>query len=153
MTDRAVRVAINGFGRIGRSFLRVALQRQSTVDIVAVNDTNDPAMLGYLLEYDTVHRQLADAPKLIDGHLQVGRFDMKLSAEADPEHLPWAALDIDVVVESTGRFTMAPEAARHVEAGARRVVISAPATGADVTICIGVNHERFDPARHVVVSN
>jgi glyceraldehyde 3-phosphate dehydrogenase (phosphorylating) len=100
-----------------------------------------------------VHGPLATAPELVDGHLKVGRLVLALSHEPDPVLLLWDELGVDVVIESTGRFTMADPAAGHVTAGARRVVISAPATGADLTVCMGVNHDRFDPARHVVVSN
>lgn len=148
-----IRVAINGFGRIGRSFVRAALDRPDLVDVVAVNDTNDADMLGYLLEHDTVHGSLAATPELVDSHLKIGRLSLALSHEPDPARLPWGQLGVDVVIESTGRFTMADEAARHLAAGARRVVITAPATGADLTICMGVNHDRFDPGRHRVVSN
>jgi glyceraldehyde 3-phosphate dehydrogenase len=152
-----VRVAINGFGRIGRSVLRAVLARAgegaTAVDIVGINDVNDPEMLAYLLEFDTVQHQLAHAVKLVDRRLEVGCVDAVVSAERDPTRLAWAVLDVDVVIESTGHFTMADEAARHLGAGARRVIISAPATGADLTICMGVNHHRYDPARHRVLSN
>jgi glyceraldehyde 3-phosphate dehydrogenase (phosphorylating) len=147
------RVAVNGFGRIGRSLVRAALGRPDTVEIVAVNDTNDAETLAYLLEHDTVHGPLATPPELADGHLKVGPLVLALSHEPDPRRLDWDELEVDVVIESTGRFTMADDAARHVTAGARRAVISAPSTGADLTVCMGVNHDRFDPARHVVVSN
>ncbi len=147
------RVAINGFGRIGRSFVRAALGRPGQVAVVAVNDTNDPAMLAYLLEHDTVHGAMS-TPVALDGDgIRVGSDVMALSHEPDPTRLPWDALDIDVVVESTGRFTMADEAAGHLQAGARRVIISAPATGADLTVCMGVNDHCFDPVVHTVVSN
>jgi glyceraldehyde 3-phosphate dehydrogenase len=147
------RVAINGFGRIGRNVVRAALERPDLVEIVAVNDTNDRETLAYLLEYDTIHGALATAPELVDGHLKVGPIALRLSHEPDPGRLAWDELDVDVVIESTGRFTIADAAARHIAAGARRVVISAPATGADLTVCMGVNHERLDPGCHVVVSN
>ena len=158
-----IRVAVNGFGRIGRSFVRAALQRSTaldaptldapTLDIVAINDVNDAAMLAYLLEYDTVQHQLTVPIACRDGHLRVGRFNAVLTSQRDPSLLPWGELDIDVVIESTGHFTIATEARRHITAGARRVIISAPATGADFTICIGVNHRGFDPSHHIVVSN
>jgi glyceraldehyde 3-phosphate dehydrogenase len=146
------RVAINGFGRIGRSVVRAALGRPDVVDIVAVNDTNDAETLAYLLEHDTIHGPVATPPELVDGHLKVGPLTLALSHEPDPAGLPWGELAVDVVVEATGRFTMADAAARHLTSGARRVVISAPATGADLTVCMGVNHDRVDPARHRVVS-
>jgi len=147
------RVAVNGFGRIGRGLVRAALERPGQIDVVAVNDTNDAEMLVYLLQHDTVHGPLA-APVGLDGDaVHVGATVFSLSHEADPTQLPWDALGVDVVVESTGRFTMAHEAAGHLKAGAGRVIISAPATGADLTVCMGVNHDRFDPAVHRIVSN
>ena len=149
----ATRVAVNGFGRIGRSFVRAALQRPGLVDVVAVNDTNDPEMLAYLLEYDTVQGTIVAPVELSGDELGVGPLVMALCRERDPARLPWDRLGIDVVVESTGQFTVAALAAEHLQAGARRVVISAPATGADFTACMGVNHTQYDPARHVIVSN
>jgi glyceraldehyde 3-phosphate dehydrogenase len=147
------RVAVNGFGRIGRAFVRAATARPGIVDVVAVNDTNDSDMLAYLLEHDTVHGQLP-VEVTTDGEvLAFGDCEIALSHEPDPAELPWHELDIDVVIESTGRFTYADTAAGHLKAGARRVVISAPATGADLTVCMGVNHRRFDPDRHTVLSN
>jgi len=144
---------VNGFGRIGRGVVRAAVTRPDLVDVVAVNDTNDPEMLTYLLEHDTVHGTLP-APATFDGAaIRVGDLELALSHEPDPAALPWGDLGVDVVIESTGRFTMADEAARHLEAGARRVIISAPATGADLTVCMGVNHDRFDPALHTLLSN
>ena len=147
------RVAINGFGRIGRGVVRAALARPGHVEVVAVNDTNDPAMLAYLLEHDTVHGPIP-VPVTLDGDaIRVGSDVLSLSHEPDPALLRWDRLGIDVVIESTGRFTMAHEAAGHLKAGAKRVIISAPATGADLTVCMGVNHDRFDPALHTIVSN
>jgi glyceraldehyde 3-phosphate dehydrogenase len=147
------RVAINGFGRIGRSFVRAALVRPGMVDVVAVNDTNDPLMLAYLLQHDTVQGMLGVEVKQTGEAIQIGDHSVALSHEPDPALLPWARHGIDVVIESTGRFTTAAEAVRHVTAGARRVIISAPATGADLTVCMGVNHTSYDPDRHVVLSN
>ncbi|MDQ3468868.1 MAG: type I glyceraldehyde-3-phosphate dehydrogenase, partial [Actinomycetota bacterium] len=147
------RVAVNGFGRIGRGVVRAALARPGLIEVVAVNDTNDAEMLTYLLQHDTVHGAL-HAPVALDGDtVQVDTTAFSLSHEPDPTELPWEALGVDIVVESTGRFTMAHEAAGHLKAGAARVIISAPATGADLTVCMGVNHERFDPAVHHIVSN
>ena len=147
------RIAINGFGRIGRSVVRAALARPGHIEVVAVNDTNDPAMLVYLLEHDTVHGPIA-APVALEGNaVRVGADLLALSHEPEPSRLPWEQLGIDVVVESTGRYTMADQAAGHLQAGARRVIISAPATGADLTVCMGVNDDRFDPRVHLIVSN
>ncbi|MEJ7562583.1 MAG: type I glyceraldehyde-3-phosphate dehydrogenase [Ilumatobacteraceae bacterium] len=151
--DAMTRVAINGFGRIGRSVVRAALARPGRVEVVAVNDTNDPAMLVYLLEHDTVHGP-ADTEIALDGNaIHIGDDVIALSHDPDPSQLPWGDLGVDVVIESTGRFTMADEAAGHLKAGAGRVIISAPATGQDLTVCMGVNHDRYDPALHTVVSN
>ncbi len=148
-----IRVAVNGFGRIGRCFVRAALGRPGLLDVVAVNDPNDPEMLAYLLEHDTVHGPLDLSVTRSTGALKVGDNVLALFGERDPHCLPWGDLDIDVVIEATGRFTMADEAAGHLHSGARRVVITAPATGADLTICMGVNDQRFDPERHRIVSN
>ena len=148
-----VRVAVNGFGRIGRCFMRASLCRPGTVEVVAVNDTNEPDMLAYLLEHDTVQGLLRFPVTVEPGALVVGTDRVTVTRKRDPAKLPWGELGIDVVIESTGRFTMADEAAAHLEAGAGRVIISAPATGADLTVCMGVNHDRFDPERHRIVSN
>ena len=150
---RRVRTAVNGFGRIGRSVIRAALTRPDIVEIVAINDTNDPEMLAYLLEHDTVHGRLDTPVALEPGAIRIGGRLLTLTHERDPGLLPWDHLGINVVIESTGRFTMADEAAGHLKAGAQRVIISAPATGADLTVCMGVNHHRFDPDRHTIVSN
>jgi glyceraldehyde 3-phosphate dehydrogenase len=147
------RVAVNGFGRIGRGFVRAVTARPGIVDVVAVNDTNDTDILAYLLEHDTVHGQFPVDVAARGDLLALGDCEIVLTHEPDPADLPWHELDVDVVIEATGRFTHADSAASHLKAGARRVVISAPATGADITICMGVNHRRFDPDRHTVVSN
>jgi glyceraldehyde 3-phosphate dehydrogenase len=148
-----VRVAVNGFGRIGRSVVRSALARPEAVELVAVNDTNDPDMLAYLLEHDTVHGRITQPVRIEPGALHIGSERLALCHQRDPATLPWDDLGVDVVIESTGRFTMANEAAAHLRAGAQRVIISAPATGADLTVCMGVNHDGFDPDRHRIVSN
>ncbi|MEJ7583414.1 MAG: glyceraldehyde 3-phosphate dehydrogenase NAD-binding domain-containing protein [Acidimicrobiales bacterium] len=147
------RIAINGFGRIGRSFVRAALERPGLVDVIAVNDTNDPLMLAYLLQHDTVQGMLDAEVKQTGEMIQIDDLSVALSHEPDPARLPWARHGIDVVIESTGRFTTADEAGLHIAAGADRVIISAPATGADLTVCMGVNHESFDADHHVVLSN
>lgn len=147
------RVAINGFGRIGRNVFRAMLEHDDGIDIVAINDVNEPGMLTYLLEFDTVRGRLPEPVRLVEDRLEVGDRSVRVSAERDPRQLPWRELGIDVVIESTGHFTMRDAAMSHVEAGAGRVVISAPATGADITICMGVNEDRFDPRLHEVISN
>ena len=149
----AARVAINGFGRIGRNVFRAVLERPDSIDIVAVNDVNDPEMLAYLLEFDTVRGHLPQRVELVGNRLRVGGSTVHLSGEREPLRLPWNDLGIDVVVEATGHFTVGGDARRHIEAGAGLVVISAPATGADITICMGVNEDRFDPRHHAVISN
>ncbi|WP_243061980.1 type I glyceraldehyde-3-phosphate dehydrogenase [Humibacter sp. RRB41] len=147
------RVAINGFGRIGRNVLRALLERDSDLEVVAVNDLTDPRALAKLLAFDSTAGRLgrpvsADGDALIvDGHR------IAVLAERDPAQLPWCELDVDVVLESTGRFTSAAAAKAHLDAGARRVLISAPADGADVTLAYGVNTDAFDPALHTIVSN
>ena len=147
------RVAINGFGRIGRNVLRAMLERDDGIEIVAVNDVNDAAMLAYLLEFDTVRGRLPMRVELVGEQLGVGDRTVRISAERNPSCLPWAELGIDVVIEATGHFTVRDDAAAHLEAGAGRVIISAPATAADITICMGVNEDRFDPSLHQVISN
>jgi glyceraldehyde 3-phosphate dehydrogenase len=150
----AIRVAINGFGRIGRNVLRAAFAEGTPeLDFVAVNDLTDTKTLAHLLKYDSVHRRFpGDVRATADG-IQVGDRTIAVLSEKDPGRLPWKSLGIDVVLESTGRFTDRDSAARHLEAGAKRVVISAPAKQEDITIVYGVNHTAFDPARHFVISN
>jgi glyceraldehyde 3-phosphate dehydrogenase (phosphorylating) len=148
-----VRVGINGFGRIGRNFLRAAHAQGADMEIVGVNDLTDAATNAHLLRYDSTYGRL-DEPVTVEGdELVVGGQRIKVLSERDPKALPWADLGAEVVLESTGRFTNREGAASHIEAGAERVVISAPATGVDATFVIGVNDDTFDPARHVVVSN
>ncbi|MHC0037804.1 type I glyceraldehyde-3-phosphate dehydrogenase [Pseudoneobacillus sp. C159] len=148
----AVKVGINGFGRIGRVVFRAALNNPN-VEIVAVNDLTDANMLAHLLKYDSVHGTL-DADIKVDGeYLVVNGHKVKVIAERDPAALPWGELGIEVVVESTGRFTKRADAAKHLEAGAKKVVISAPANDEDITVVMGVNHDKYDPANHHVISN
>ncbi|MFV0434942.1 MAG: type I glyceraldehyde-3-phosphate dehydrogenase [Leucobacter sp.] len=149
----ANRVAINGFGRIGRGVLRVLLEQNSDVEVVAVNDLTDGAMLAHLLEWDSVYGRLHRDIAFEDGELIVDDRHIKVFAEPDPTKLPWGELGVDVVLESTGRFTKAEDARKHVEAGAKRVLISAPATGADLTVVKGVNDDLYDPEVHQIVSN
>jgi glyceraldehyde 3-phosphate dehydrogenase len=148
------RVAINGFGRIGRNVLRAAtVARTEGIEFVAVNDLTDTRTLAHLLTYDSVHGRFPGTVAAGDDGLLVNGTTIKVLAEKDPAALPWKALGVDFVLESTGRFTDRDAAAKHLAAGARKVVISAPAKKEDITIVYGVNHEAYDPARHHVISN
>ena len=151
-----VRVGINGFGRIGRNFWRAVhagAGASAGIEIVAANDLGDVATFAHLLKYDTVLGPL-DLDVTVDGDsIRAGSQTIRMLAERDPAGLPWRELGVDVVVESTGRFTKAADARKHLEAGASKVVISAPATGEDVTIVMGVNDDAYDPARHDIISN
>jgi glyceraldehyde 3-phosphate dehydrogenase len=147
-----VRVGINGFGRIGRLVLR-ALQSRTNLDVVAVNDLTDPKTLAHLLKYDSIHRRFPGSVEpATDGILVNGR-TIKVLSVKDPAQLPWKDLGVDVVLESTGLFTSREKAASHIAAGARKVIISAPAKGEDITIVMGVNDQAYDPSRHHVISN
>ena len=149
----AIKVGINGFGRIGRNYLRAALALGADLEIVAVNDISDPKALAHLLKYDSVAGRL-DQDVRVDGDLIiVGKHKIKVLAERDPAALGWGALGVDIVIESTGRFTDAKDAIKHIEAGAKKVLISAPATGEDATFVIGVNEHLYDPAKHHIISN
>jgi len=148
----AIKVAINGFGRIGRMFYRAALDKRD-LEIVAVNDITDAPTLAHLLKYDSIHGTLPQSIKAEGDTLMVDGHALKVYAERDPSKLPWAKLGVQVVVESTGLFTAREKAAMHLTAGARKVVISAPAENADITVCLGVNHSSYDPAKHDVISN
>ncbi len=146
------RVAINGFGRIGRGFLRAA-RTNPDIEIVAVNDLTSPETNAHLLRYDSTQGRL-DVPVAVDGDvMRVGDHAVRVLAEREPSALPWKELGVDVVIESTGRFTSRAAAAVHLEAGARKVVISAPASDVDATFVVGVNEDTYDPATHHVVSN
>ncbi|RKQ85447.1 type I glyceraldehyde-3-phosphate dehydrogenase [Brockia lithotrophica] len=149
-----VRVAINGFGRIGRLTLRAWLEKGvPEIDIVAVNDLTDAPMLAHLFRFDSVHGTLPwEVVPEDDGFCVNGR-KIRVLAERDPAKLPWRELGVEVVVESTGRFTNREDAAKHLEAGAKKVIISAPAKGDDLTVVMGVNEDRYDPAKHHVISN
>jgi glyceraldehyde 3-phosphate dehydrogenase len=147
-----VKVGINGFGRIGRNVLRAALNN-SNVEIVAINDLTDANMLAHLLKYDTVHGTLQADVKVDGEYLIVGGQKVKVLAERDPAQLGWGELGVEVVVESTGRFTKREDAAKHLEAGAKKVIISAPADNEDITIVMGVNEDKYDAANHHVLSN
>jgi glyceraldehyde 3-phosphate dehydrogenase (phosphorylating) len=150
----AVRVGINGFGRIGRNVLRAAvLAKQTTLEFVGVNDITDTRTLAHLLKYDSVHGRFPGTVETKGDALVVNGREIKVTAIKEPEKLPWKDLGVDLVLESTGRFTDRDSAAKHLTAGARKVVISAPAKGEDITIVMGVNHEKYDPAKHHVISN
>ena len=148
----AVRVGINGFGRIGRIFFRAAHQR-GDIEVVAINDLTSPAMNAHLLKYDSTHGRFGESVEVTDDGFQVGNRLVKVFAESDPKALPWGDVGVDVVVESTGFFTDGQKAGAHIEAGAPRVIISAPATNVDATFVVGVNDDTFDPANHKVMSN
>src|SRR2546425_453369 len=150
----AARVGINGFGRIGRNALRAAtLTRQSALEFVAVNDITDTKTLAHLLKYDSVHGRFPGTVEARGESLVVNGKEIRVTAIKEPERLPWKDLGVELVLESTGRFTDRDAAAKHLAAGAKKVVISAPAKGEDITIVMGVNHQRYDPARHHVISN
>jgi glyceraldehyde 3-phosphate dehydrogenase len=148
-----VTVAINGFGRIGRSFFRAALASSHEISIVAVNDLTDPKALAHLLKYDSVSGRLPVSVEAADGAIVVDGKSITVFAERDPANLPWADLGVDIVIESTGFFTDADKAKAHLQAGAKKVIISAPANGEDITVVMGVNHEDYDPSNHHIVSN
>ncbi|MCM3602496.1 type I glyceraldehyde-3-phosphate dehydrogenase [Robertmurraya korlensis] len=148
----AVKLGINGFGRIGRNVFRAAL-KNSNVEVVAVNDLTDANTLAHLLKYDTVHGKLNEDVTVDGDYLVVGGKKVKVLAERDPAQLGWGDLGVDIVVESTGRFTKRSDAALHLEAGAKKVIISAPATDEDITIVMGVNDDKYDAANHHVISN
>ena len=149
----AVRVAINGFGRTGRAAFRAAFESGADIEWVAINDVADPAMLARLLKYDTVYGPFAGTVEATDDAIVVDGSRIVTPMEADPALLPWGELDVDVVVESTGRFRNRADAAKHLQAGAKKVIISAPAKEPDVTVALGVNFETYDPDLHDIVSN
>jgi glyceraldehyde 3-phosphate dehydrogenase len=149
----AVKIGINGFGRIGRNFFRAARQKGADFDLVAVNDITDPKTLGHLLKYDSVLGRFQGEVSSDDEGLVVDGTRLKVLAERDPASLPWKELGAEIVVESTGLFTDREKAAKHLEAGAQKVIISAPAKGEDITIVLGVNQDQYDPNVHHVISN
>ncbi|OLN23972.1 type I glyceraldehyde-3-phosphate dehydrogenase [Domibacillus antri] len=147
-----VKIGINGFGRIGRNVFRAALKNPE-VDVVAINDLTDANMLAHLLKYDTVHGTL-EADVTVEGDtIVVNGERVKVTAERDPAQIPWGSNGAEVVVESTGRFTKRADAAKHLEGGAKKVIISAPASDEDITIVMGVNEDKYDAANHQVISN
>jgi glyceraldehyde 3-phosphate dehydrogenase (phosphorylating) len=148
-----VRVGINGFGRIGRNFFRAHLQRGGDFEIVAANDLGDAKTMGHLLQYDSVLGPLGEDVQVHDGAITAGDFEIKMLSERDPAALPWGDLGVDVVLESTGIFRKREDMQKHIDAGAQKVVVSAPADDPDLTIVLGVNGEDYDPAEHHIVSN
>ena len=147
------RVAINGFGRIGRAFMRALLEKHSDLEVVAVNDLTAPENLAYLLEYDSAYRWLGQSVTVQGDQLVIGGRSLRVLAEKDPTQLPWKDMGVEIVIESTGFFTKRDGAAKHLEAGAKKVIISAPAKGPDITIVMGVNDSQYDPQTHHIISN
>ncbi len=147
-----VKVGINGFGRIGRNVFRAALNNPE-VQIVAINDLTDVNTLAHLLKYDTTHGRIDAIVEAGEGELKVNGRSIKIFAERDPGNLPWAQYGVEIVVESTGIFTAKDKASLHLKGGAKKVIISAPATDEDITVVMGVNEDKYDPAQHTVISN
>ncbi len=149
----SVRVGVNGFGRIGRNFFRAARKRGADIELIAVNDLGDAKTMAHLLKYDSVLGPLDDDVEASNGGIRVGDTELRLLNEKDPAALPWKDLDVQIVLESTGLFTKREDAQKHLDAGAEKVVISAPATDPDVTIVLGVNDDAYDKEQHRIVSN
>ncbi len=147
------RIGINGFGRIGRNYFRAALAQGADLEIVAVNDLTSPEALAHLFKYDSVGGRLAETIEVKDGNIVVDGRIIKVLAERDPAKLPWGELGVDIVIESTGFFTKAADAQKHIDAGAKKVLISAPASDEDITIVMGVNEGLYDNATHHIISN
>lgn len=147
------RIGINGFGRIGRNYFRAALAQGADLEIVAVNDLTSPEALAHLLKYDSVGGRLKETVEVKDGNIVVDGNIIKVLAERDPAKLPWGELGVDIVIESTGFFTKAADAQKHIDAGAKKVLISAPASDEDITIVMGVNDGLYDGAAHHIISN
>lgn len=147
------RIGINGFGRIGRNYFRAALAQGADLEIVAVNDLTSPEALAHLFKYDSVGGRLKETIEVKDGNIVVNGNVIKVLAERDPANLPWGELGVDIVIESTGFFTKAADARKHIDAGAKKVLISAPASDEDITIVMGVNHNLYDNASHHIISN
>ncbi len=149
----AVKVGINGFGRIGRNVFRAAQAAGADLEFVAVNDLTDPGTLAHLLKYDSILGRFPGEVEAGEGSISVGGKELKVLSERDPAALPWADLGVDVVIESTGFFTAREDAAKHLAAGAKKVIISAPAKEPDITVALGVNFDAYDPAQHDIISN
>jgi glyceraldehyde 3-phosphate dehydrogenase len=152
-TAVTVRVGINGFGRIGRNFFRAVAASGADIEVVAANDLGDLATMAHLLKYDSILGRYPAEVSVVDGGIRIGDKTLKIFAEREPSSLKWGDVGADVVVESTGFFTDAAKAKAHLDGGAKKVIISAPASNEDVTIVMGVNHEDYDPANHTVISN
>jgi len=148
-----LKVGVNGFGRIGRNFLRASLESGADFEIAGINDLTDNATLAHLLKYDSILGRLKQPVTFTDTTITVGGKTISVSAERDPANIPWGKLGVDVVVESTGIFTKAVDAGKHITAGAKKVIISAPATDEDITIVMGVNHGKYDSTKHNIISN
>ncbi len=148
----AVRVAINGFGRIGRNILRASLGHKD-IDFVAINDVTDAATLAHLLKYDSIYGKIGADISVKDNSIAVNGKEIKIIAEKDPSKLPWKDMKIDIALECTGLFTNREKAEGHITAGAKKVIISAPAKNEDITVCMGVNHESYNPSKHNIISN
>jgi len=148
-----IRVGINGFGRIGRQVVRAAKQRGANIDVVAVNDLTDTKTLAHLFKYDSVHGRFDGEVTYDADSITIDGDKIAILSEKDPAALPWKKLGVDVVLEATGRFTKADDARKHIAGGAKKVVISAPATGEDITLVLGVNSDKYDAAKHHIISN
>ncbi|WP_026487157.1 type I glyceraldehyde-3-phosphate dehydrogenase [Caldanaerobius polysaccharolyticus] len=148
-----VRVGINGFGRIGRNAFKAALEKGSDIEFVAVNDLTDPATLAHLLKYDSLFGKFKGTVEATENSMIVNGKEIKILKETDPSKLPWGELGVDIVIESTGRFTKREDAAKHLQGGAKKVIISAPAKEEDITIVMGVNEDKYDPKNHHIISN
>lgn len=149
----SIRVGINGFGRIGRQIVRAAKETRAGIDFVAVNDLTDTRTLAHLFKYDSVHRAYRGTVSHAQDSITIDGDSLRIFAQKDPSALPWKDLGVDIVIESTGKFTNAADARKHIDGGAKKVVISAPGKGEDITIVMGVNHDKYDTARHHIVSN
>src|SRR5881398_2673694 len=147
------RVGINGFGRIGRNFFRAHLERGGDFEIVAINDLGDARTMGHLLKYDSVLGALDEDVEVGDGVIKAGKTELQVLSERDPAALPWGDLEVELVIESTGFFTGREGAQKHIDAGAKKVIISAPATDPDLTVVLGVNDDQYDAEQHHIVSN
>jgi glyceraldehyde 3-phosphate dehydrogenase len=148
-----VKVGVNGFGRIGRNVVRAALAGKFDIQFVAVNDLTDAANLAYLLKYDSVHGTISNQISSNENGLSIDGRELRVFSNPDPAEIPWSDFGVEIVIESTGRFTSKDKASRHLRKGVEHVIISAPSKDADVTICIGVNEKMFDPSQHKVISN
>ena len=149
----AIRVGINGFGRIGRQVVRAAKERNADINFVAINDLTDTKTLAHLFKYDSVHGQFGGTVSRDEESITINGDKIRVLKEKDPTALPWKDLGVDIVLEATGRFTKADDARKHIAGGAKKVIISAPATGEDITIVLGVNHKKYDAVTHHIISN